>query len=221
MTGATGACTDGGTISTVINANQLLGYSSARLNGAGVYPGLINPQIASAGNPKAKFRAAHSKTTSLTVDFNGSSSYCPNGSCTYAWDFDGNGTTDATGVTATKVYSAAGKYTVYLTVTDNTNGGSAKMKAVVVAREINHKPVAGGSTAIAGRDVTFTDASTDADNNISTIYIYWGDRVRNTVAKNGSIAHTYAKKGTFTINQVVIDSKGARSSKSYRVKIAQ
>jgi len=37
----------------------------------------------------------------------------------YAWDFDGNGTTDATGVTAVHEFTSAGTYLVQLTVTDS------------------------------------------------------------------------------------------------------
>jgi len=37
----------------------------------------------------------------------------------YAWDFDGNGTTDATGVTAVHEFTTAGTYLVQLTVTDS------------------------------------------------------------------------------------------------------
>jgi PKD repeat protein len=39
---------------------------------------------------------------------------------TYAWDFDGNGTTDSTAPNPTHTYSAAGTYTVSLTVGDGT-----------------------------------------------------------------------------------------------------
>jgi PKD repeat protein len=37
----------------------------------------------------------------------------------YKWDFDGNGTTDATGVTAIHTYTVVGTYLVQLTVTDS------------------------------------------------------------------------------------------------------
>jgi PKD repeat protein len=39
---------------------------------------------------------------------------------TYAWDFDGNGTTDSTAPNPTHTYSTAGTYTVSLTVGDGT-----------------------------------------------------------------------------------------------------
>lgn len=38
----------------------------------------------------------------------------------WSWDFDGNGTTDATGQSATHIYNSQGSYTVSLTVSDGT-----------------------------------------------------------------------------------------------------
>ncbi|NHC46244.1 ThuA domain-containing protein [Motilibacter aurantiacus] len=55
----------------------------------------------------------------LVVQFDGSASKDPEGAAlTYAWDFDGNGTTDATTPTATHTYTANGVYDARLTVTD-------------------------------------------------------------------------------------------------------
>jgi Tol biopolymer transport system component len=58
----------------------------------------------------------------LKVSFNASGSSDPDGTIAqYEWDFDNNGSIDATGVTATHTYSSPGLYTAVLTVTDNTN----------------------------------------------------------------------------------------------------
>lgn len=57
----------------------------------------------------------------LTVSFDASGSSDPDGTIAqYQWDFDNNGTVDATGATATHTYSAAGLYAAVLTVTDST-----------------------------------------------------------------------------------------------------
>ncbi|MFB9315816.1 ThuA domain-containing protein [Nocardioides plantarum] len=58
----------------------------------------------------------------LTVNFDGTASYdADTGDATgltYAWDFDGNGTTDATTATASHTYTTVGNFTARLTVTD-------------------------------------------------------------------------------------------------------
>ena len=45
---------------------------------------------------------------------------------TYSWDFDGNGTADATGATASTTFTTAGNKTVKLTVTDGKGGTATK-----------------------------------------------------------------------------------------------
>lgn len=56
----------------------------------------------------------------LTVEFDGSASYDPDGTIvSYEWDFNGDGTPDATTQTASYEFAAEGTYLVILTVTDN------------------------------------------------------------------------------------------------------
>jgi PKD repeat protein len=55
-----------------------------------------------------------------TVMFSGEPSIDLDGTITgYAWDFDGNGTTDATDPIVVFVFPAAGTFVVRLTVTDD------------------------------------------------------------------------------------------------------
>jgi len=58
----------------------------------------------------------------LTVNFDGSDSYDPDGTIVlYEWDFEDDGTVDDTGATASHEYTEVGDYTARLTVTDNDN----------------------------------------------------------------------------------------------------
>ena len=67
----------------------------------------------------------------LAVSFNGSGSNDPDGeTLTYQWDFDGNGTFDATGPTASHTYTATGSYTARLRVSDP--GGNADTATVTI-----------------------------------------------------------------------------------------
>ncbi|MCA9944534.1 MAG: immune inhibitor A, partial [Anaerolineales bacterium] len=70
--------------------------------------------------------------TGEAVTFDGSASYddiTPTSSLTYEWDFDNDGTIDATGQSVQHAYSDAGVYTARLVVTD---GGGLSDEATVV-----------------------------------------------------------------------------------------
>ena len=78
------------------------------------------------GNRAPVARATANKTSGpapLAVTFDGSGSFdADSGTAaglTYAWDFDGNGTTDGVEPTATYTYTTPGNYTARLTVTDD------------------------------------------------------------------------------------------------------
>ncbi len=69
--------------------------------------------------------------TPLAVTFSSAGSVDPEGtSLTYAWDFDGDGTTDSTEANPTHTYTAKGNYNVKLTVTDQS--GQTGSDAVLV-----------------------------------------------------------------------------------------
>ncbi len=84
-----------------------------------------NPPVANAGADKTI-------TTGSVVSFDGSASTDDKGIASYSWDFDAsNGiTSEATGITATKIYATAGTYTVTLTVTDT--GGQISVDTLQV-----------------------------------------------------------------------------------------
>jgi cytochrome c len=70
--------------------------------------------------------------TPLTVQFSSAGSVDPEGtSLTYAWDFDGNGTTDSTAADPSHTYTTAGNYNVRLTVTDQASMTGVDTVAVV------------------------------------------------------------------------------------------
>ncbi|QDH10819.1 DUF1349 domain-containing protein [Nocardioides dongxiaopingii] len=78
------------------------------------------------GNRAPVARATADKTSGpapLTVAFDGTASFDTDTGdatgLTYAWDFNGDGTTDATTPTGSYTYTAAGDYTARLTVTDD------------------------------------------------------------------------------------------------------
>ena len=67
-----------------------------------------------------------------TVAFDASGSLPNDGSLSYRWDFDGNGTVDATGRTAEWTFGVAGSFTVVLTISDGVRSAEASRTVDVV-----------------------------------------------------------------------------------------
>ncbi len=88
------------------------------------------------GNRAPIARASADKTSGLaplTVQFTGDGSLDPDGTpITYAWDFDGDGTTDSTEANPSHTYAANGNFSATLTVTDaDGRTGTASVPIVV------------------------------------------------------------------------------------------
>lgn len=154
--------------------------------------------------PVAGFRV---NTTSgmapLTVQFTDESTNSPS---SWAWDFNNDGTVDSTAQNPTQTYSAAGTYTVKLTVT-NAAGSDDEIKVnlitvtappVVPVPYFEGWPLSGKKPLI----VQFTDGSTN-----SPTYWRWdfGDGGSST-SQNPS--HSYEKKGDYTVKLTVGNAAG-------------
>ncbi|WP_157756900.1 PQQ-dependent sugar dehydrogenase [Plantactinospora sp. KBS50] len=102
----------------------------------------------------------------LTVAFDGSGSSDPDAGdlLSYRWDFDDNGTVDATGPTATHTYPTAGSYTARLQVTDS-GGRAATATTRILVSMGGPVPVIERPTAavrwVVGQRVSFAGHATD------------------------------------------------------------
>ncbi len=153
----------------------------------------------------------------LKVSTNASTSSDPDGTiASYAWEF-GDGAT-ATGQTASHTYSAAGTYTVKLTVTDNQNASTSTTNQLTVAKAANQPPVAAFTNSVANL-VVAADASTsnDPDGTIASYAWTFGD---GATATGRTTSHTYAAGGTYTVKLTVTDNEGATGSTSQSVSVA-
>ncbi len=71
------------------------------------------------------------------VTFDASPSSDPDGTVTrYEWDFDGDGTTDATGETVTHTFERPGEYDVTITVVDDTGTTATNTRQLAVDRRL-------------------------------------------------------------------------------------
>ncbi|WP_160113934.1 PKD domain-containing protein [Halobellus limi] len=85
--------------------------------------------------PSAAFTASPTDPeVGQSVSFDASASNDPDGSIqSYEWDFDGDGTVDATGESGTYAYVSAGDYDVTLTVTDDDGATASTTQTVTVS----------------------------------------------------------------------------------------
>jgi hypothetical protein len=174
-----------------------------------------------------------SNTTQGQVTFNASASICPTGNtCTSTWDF-GDASTGS-GATATHVFSmptVTTTYNVKLTVTVDGYQVGTSMTKTVYPLVVNNTPVAAGDNpALTGSTyalpatspgtVSFTDTSTDADSNIKTVSVNWGDGIAETQnAAGGTFTHNYTRAMKYTIIHTVRDTTGLSSFEKAYVKI--
>ena len=171
-------------------------------------------------SPIALFEA--STTTGdapLTVTFDASASSDPDGSISrYAWDF-GDGNSDS-GKTVTHIFSAAGSYTVNLTVTDNEGASANNNKTITVTSPGgNHSPLAKLTTdrvsGVAPLEVSFdASSSTDTDGNIVSYAWDFGDGSSDSGV---TIKHTFSTPGTYTVSLTVTDNANASDSTSKNI----
>jgi len=161
--------------------------------------------------PTARFTYA---CNGSQCNFDGATSSDPDGSiATYYWNFGDGG--DATGLTATHIYSAAGPVTVTLTVFDN--GGARGSQQQVVNFVANKPPVASFTKACTALTCTFNgSSSSDPDGSIAAYFWNFGD---GESATGPTTTHTYSAAGTFTVTLTVTDNGGVTGSQQQAVTV--
>ncbi|MFA5414288.1 MAG: PKD domain-containing protein [Methanoregula sp.] len=165
--------------------------------------------IASVMAPVVSFtRTPTTGIAPLAVTFNDASSNMPT---SWAWDFNNDGTIDATTQNATYTYSTAGTYTVNLTATNSAGSNTSSQAGyVTVTSPVVSAPVASftgtPTTGTAPLAVTFTDTSL----NTPTAWLWdFGDGQTSTDA---SPSHTYATAGIYTVNLTATNTGGSNST---------
>ena len=146
-----------GTYSVTLTVTDNGGVTHSKTVDVTVLPPATQPPVAS-------FTLS---TSNLTALFNASASSDPDGTiAAYAWNF-GDGSAAGTGVNPSHAYSAAGTYSVTLTVTDNLGATGTKTQSVTVFapatkvlsfwRETDTMTVANGGRWSASATLAITD----------------------------------------------------------------
>ncbi len=150
----------------------------------------------------------------LTVNFDGTGSTDDGQIVSYEWDFDGNGTIDATGATASFTYQTSGTYTARLTVTDDEGGKDEATTVITVESPPPNIPptaqiVSNKTSGDSPLPVTFdASGSTDSDGHI--VSYDWDFEGDGTTVSAGAIASfTYQTAGNYSARLTVTDDDGA------------
>jgi subtilisin family serine protease len=158
-------------------------------------------------------------TNDLAASFNASASSDSDGSIvSYAWTF-GDGTTGS-GVTTNKTYSAAGTYSVKLTVTDNQGATGTQTQSVTVTAPVtppsNDFTLSAYGYKVKGRvsvDLTWAGAST------SSVNVYRNGVKVATVPNNGSYTDVTGINGGGSFSYQLFEVGGTKSTEIVTVVI--
>ena len=159
------------------------------------------------------------------IQFDATTSYDPDGTVTdYRWDFNADGTIDATGPVVYYRFMAAGVYPVRLQVVDDDGAtGEVTQPVTVSAPVANQPPVAqftiSPAIPLVGMAVTFDgSASYDPDGTITSYQ--WDLDGDGAVDHFGPVVTTtYYAPGVYTATLYVTDDQGATSQASQPVQV--
>ena len=139
--------------------------------------------------------------------------------CTYAWDF-GDGGTDG-GRIETHAYSAAGTYSIRLTVTDARGGVHVTSSPITITAPaapvalITVSPTSG--TAAVARNFDGSASTVGAGATISSYAWNFGD---GTSAEGATAAKTFGAAGTYVVRLTITDSLGRTATTTLNVTVS-
>jgi len=156
--------------------------------------------------PVAAFSAnTTTGTAPLAVQFNDTSSNTPTA---WAWDFNNDGTIDATTQNATYTYTAAGTYTVNLTATNAAGSNTSLQAGYITVSASAVAPVASFTsdmkTGSAPLTVQFNDTS--SGDGITGYQWILGDSA--TIYTTQNLSHAFTTAGTYSVNHSVTNAAG-------------
>jgi PKD repeat protein len=156
------------------------------------------------------------------IIFNASASYDPDPGdsiASFEWDFNNDGSTDATGMEATWTWNDDHTGQVNLTVTDSHGENSTDTTSVTILNAPPEVEAGNNQTVNEGDTVSFIGDFTDPGiGDTHTIEWNFGD---GTPGSTGTLepTHVYADNGTYSVTLTVTDDDGASTSDTLNVTV--
>ena len=172
---------------------------------------LNRPPVADAG-------ADLTGNVDVAVQFDGSSSYDPDGAIvSYDWDW-GDGSAHGSGATPTHTYASKGAYTVTLTVADD-KGATAKDTCLATVYVPPVVVIAGDDQVLETVETGTFDGSDsyDPDGSIVSYDWDWGDGSDH--GTDAISTHSYANHGAYDVTLTVTDNDGVTTSSTITVTV--
>jgi PKD repeat protein len=168
-------------------------------------------------SPVASIGGPYTGHIGSAISFNASGSSDPQGEAlTYAWKF-GDGTT-GNGVSASHTYTAAGGYSVSLTVTDTSNLSSTATTSASITAQAPVADAGGPYTGVPKVAVNFNGSgSSDSQGEALTYAWNFGD---GTTGNGVSPSHTYTATGNYSISLTVTNTSSLSSIATTSASIA-
>ena len=170
-------------------------------------------------SPVASFEASPLQgLPPLTVNFDASKSYDPDGKIvSYKWDF-GDDSTPGSGVKISHTYNKKGNYEVKLTVYDDENNYDITSKNIIVGIPPHADFTCSPNAGAAPLEVSFdASLSYDKDGYINKYEWDFGDGDKG---QGVFITHVYKKKGTYIATLTVTDNDGFSNQKSVKIDVS-
>ena len=145
----------------------------------------------------------------LEVTFGTGGSRDPDGSIAgYAWDFDADGTTDATGPEPTHSYTAGGRYFPTLTVTDNNGASSTFVDEILVGLPVAPAAHTGGASG------STVHGAVDPQNQSTSWRVDYGP-----TEEYGAVTSTQTLPGDDALHQVSATLPGLDAGRVYHYRL--
>ena len=132
----------------------------------------------------------------------------------WIWTFgDGHSVTNTTSSNVTHTYTAAGNYTVALTVSGPGGANTDAKSSYVVVSTAPAAPTAGFTGTPTSGNAPLPVAFTDASSGDITNWVWnFGDGHSVTTSTSGNVANTYVAAGNYTVTLIVSGPGGASTN---------